>query len=97
MLKQVPVLRTMSARKRQRVGSLLGWGIYPQGYGLLFSPLEFLLRQVLRDMVDTGVTVSLVKRQFVPDPLIPSSLKARGIGGEELQVHGQADFNSKSG
>ena len=41
-------------------------------------------------LADTGASVSLVSRQLVPGPLTPSSLKARGIGGEELQVLGQA-------
>ena len=38
--------------------------------------------------MDTGATGSLVSHQLVPSPLKPCSLKARGIGGENLQVLG---------
>lgn len=43
-------------------------------------------------LVDTGATVSLICRQFISGPLKPCSLKARGIGGEELQVLGMKEF-----
>ena len=48
-------------------------------------------------LVDTGASVSLVSRQLVPGPLTPCSLKARGIGGEELQVLGQAKLQFQLG
>ena len=48
-------------------------------------------------LVDTEATVSLVSRQLVPGPLKLCSLKARGIGGEELQVLGQAELNFRLG
>jgi hypothetical protein len=48
-------------------------------------------------LVDTGASVSLVSRQLVPGPLTPCSLKARGIGGEELQVLGQAKLQIQLG
>lgn len=43
-------------------------------------------------LVDTGSTVSLISRQFISGTLKPCSLKARGIGGEELQVLGRKEF-----
>ena len=41
-------------------------------------------------LVDTGATVSLVSREFISGHLKPCSLKAQGIGGENLQVLGPA-------
>ena len=43
-------------------------------------------------LVDTGATVSLISRQFISGTLKPCSLKARGFGGEELQVLGRKEF-----
>ncbi|CAB4042256.1 gap-Pol poly, partial, partial [Paramuricea clavata] len=42
-------------------------------------------------LVDTGATVSLISRELISGPLKPCSLKARGIGGEELQVLGMKE------
>ena len=42
-------------------------------------------------LVDTGATVSLASRHLINGPLKPCTLKARGIGGEELQVIGMAN------
>ena len=48
-------------------------------------------------LVDTGATVSLVSRELVSGPLKPCSLKARGIGGEELQVLGMKELKVRIG
>ena len=47
--------------------------------------------------MDTGATVSLVSRELVSGPLKPCSLKARGIGGEELQVLGMKELKVRIG
>jgi hypothetical protein len=47
--------------------------------------------------VDTGATVSLISRELISGPLKPCSLKARGIGGEELQVLGMKELEVSIG
>ena len=47
--------------------------------------------------MDTGAAVSLVSRELVSGPLKPCSLKARGIGGEELQVLGMKELKVRNG
>ena len=42
-------------------------------------------------LVDTGATVSLASRHLINGPLKLCTLKARGIGGEELQVLGMVN------
>ncbi len=37
--------------------------------------------------------MSLVSREFISGPLKPCSLRARGIGGEDLHVLGSADLH----
>ncbi|CAB4001921.1 Retrovirus-related Pol poly from transposon [Paramuricea clavata] len=44
-------------------------------------------------LVDTGATVSLVSREFISGPLKPCSLRARGIGGEDLHVLESTDLH----
>ena len=44
-------------------------------------------------LVDTGATLSLVSREFISGPLKPCSLRARGIGGEDLHVLGSTDLH----
>ncbi|CAB4042877.1 Retrovirus-related Pol poly from transposon, partial [Paramuricea clavata] len=48
-------------------------------------------------LVDTGATVSLISRELISGPLKPCSLKARGIGGEELQVLGMKELELSIG
>ncbi|CAB4038951.1 Retrovirus-related Pol poly from transposon, partial [Paramuricea clavata] len=48
-------------------------------------------------LVDTGATVSLISRELISGPLKPCSLKARGIGGEELQVLGMKELEVSIG
>ena len=45
----------------------------------------------------TGATVSLISRELISGPLKPCSLKARGIGGEELQVLGMKELEVSIG
>ena len=47
--------------------------------------------------MDTGATVSLISRELISRPLKPCSLKARGIGGEELQVLGMKELEVSIG
>ena len=45
--------------------------------------------------MDTGATVSVVSRELIKDPLKPCSLKAQGIGGEDIQVLGMKETGAQ--
>ena len=87
--------------KLLRVDSVLGQGSTRNDMALPINSIQpagvFIKAHIDRCeqkcLVDTGATMSLVSHQLVHGNLQPCSLKARGIGGEELHVLGMAELH----
>ena len=101
----VPCLGPTASGKRSRADPLLGRGSVHDDTALPINCIQptavFTHIHVgghdQKCLVDTGATVSLVSRELVSGPLKPCSLKARGIGGEELQVLGMKELKVRIG
>ena len=101
----VPCLGPTTSGKRSRADQLLGRGSVHDNTALPINCIEptAVFTQIhvgghdQKCLVDTGATVSLISRELVSGPLKQCSLKARGIGGEELQVLGMKEMKVRIG